>query len=44
MSWIVKTTIKLGVLALVPVFFGSGRFSIDAVLERRLLRADANAP
>jgi putative oxidoreductase len=31
----------LGVLALVPFFLGSGRFSLDAVLERRFLRAPA---
>jgi uncharacterized membrane protein YphA (DoxX/SURF4 family) len=28
--------LALGVLALVVAFFGAGRFSIDAVLERRL--------
>jgi len=32
------------VLALVPAFFGSGRFSVDALLERRLLRSSASAP
>jgi putative oxidoreductase len=39
-----ELNLALGVLALVPAFFGSGRFSIDAALERRLLRADAAAP
>jgi hypothetical protein len=34
----------LGVLALVPAFFGSGRFSLDALLERRLLRGSSPAP
>ena len=34
-----ELNLALGVLALVPAFFGSGRFSIDAVLEQRLLRA-----
>jgi putative oxidoreductase len=39
-----ELNMALGVLALVPAFFGSGRFSIDAVLERRLLRTAAPAP
>jgi putative oxidoreductase len=39
-----ELNLALGVLALVPAFFGSGRFSLDAVLERRLLPAGASAP
>jgi putative oxidoreductase len=39
-----ELNLALGVLALVPAFFGSGRFSIDAVLEQRLLRAGTAAP
>jgi putative oxidoreductase len=39
-----ELNMALGVLALVPAFFGSGRFSIDALLERRLLRGGAPAP
>ena len=38
-----ELNLALGVLALVPAFFGSGRFSVDAVLERRLLRAGTGA-
>ena len=38
-----ELNLALGVLALVPAFFGSGRFSIDAVLEQRLLRAGTGA-
>ncbi len=38
-----ELNLALGVLALVPAFFGSGRLSIDAVLERRLLHAGAGA-
>jgi len=36
--------LALGTLALVVAFFGAGRFSIDAVLERRLLARDAVPP
>jgi len=39
-----ELNMALGVLALVPAFFGSGRFSIDALLERRLLRSTSLAP
>jgi len=38
-----ELNMALGVLALVPAFFGSGRYSVDAVLERRLLSAGASA-
>jgi putative oxidoreductase len=38
-----ELNLALGVLALVPACFGSGRLSIDAVLERRLLHAGAGA-
>jgi len=38
-----ELNMALGVLALVPAFLGSGRFSVDAVLERRLLRPRASA-
>jgi uncharacterized membrane protein YphA (DoxX/SURF4 family) len=31
-----ELNMALGVLALVIAFFGAGRFSIDALLERRL--------
>jgi putative oxidoreductase len=36
-----ELNLALGVLALVPAFFGSGRFSIDALIERRFLSAEA---
>ena len=36
-----ELNLALGFLALVPAVFGAGRFSVDAELERRLLRADA---
>ena len=36
-----ELNLALGFLALVPAVFGAGRFSVDAVLERRLVRADA---
>jgi putative oxidoreductase len=36
-----ELNLALGFLALVPAVFGSGRFSVDAIVERRLLRADA---
>jgi putative oxidoreductase len=39
-----ELNLTLGVLALVPAFFGSGRFSVDALLERRLLPSSASAP
>jgi uncharacterized membrane protein YphA (DoxX/SURF4 family) len=35
--------LALGFLALVPAVFGAGRFSLDAILEQRLLRAEAVA-
>ena len=35
---------KYEVVALVPFFLGSGRFSLDAVLERRFLPSPASAP
>ena len=39
-----ELNLALGVLALWPAFFGSGRISIDALLERRLLRAGTSTP
>ena len=36
-----ELNLALGMLALVPAVFGSGRFSIDALLERRWLNAGA---
>jgi putative oxidoreductase len=39
-----ELNMALGVLALVPAFFGSGRFSLDALLERRLLRGAEPSP
>jgi len=39
-----ELNLALGVLALVPFFLGSGRFSLDAVLERRFLPSPASAP
>jgi putative oxidoreductase len=36
-----ELNLALGFLALVPAVFGAGRFSVDAELERRLVRADA---
>ena len=36
-----ELNLALGTLALMIAFFGAGRFSIDAVLERRLVRAPA---
>jgi putative oxidoreductase len=38
-----ELNLALGVLALVPAFFGSGRFSVDALLERRLVGEPARA-
>jgi putative oxidoreductase len=38
-----ELNLALGVLALVVAIFGAGRFSIDALLERRLLNADASS-
>jgi putative oxidoreductase len=38
-----ELNLALGVLALMIAFFGAGRFSIDAVLERRLLQRETNA-
>jgi putative oxidoreductase len=38
-----ELNLALGFLALVPAVFGAGRFSLDAVLEQRLLRAEAAA-
>ena len=34
-----ELNLALGVLALMIAFFGAGRFSVDALLERRLLRS-----
>jgi putative oxidoreductase len=34
-----ELNLALGTLALVIAFFGAGRFSVDALLERRILRA-----
>ena len=39
-----ELNLALGVLALVVAIFGAGRFSVDALLERRLLAAEARAP
>ena len=39
-----ELNLALGTLALVIAFFGAGRFSIDAVLERRLAAAEPAAP
>jgi putative oxidoreductase len=36
-----ELNLALGTLALVIAFFGAGRFSIDALLERRLLATEA---
>lgn len=38
-----ELNLALGFLALVPAVFGAGSFSVDALLERRLLRAEAAA-
>jgi len=38
-----ELNLALGFLALVPAVFGAGRFSVDAILEQRLLRAEAVA-
>ena len=38
-----ELNLALGFLALVPAVFGAGRFSIDAALERRLLKAETSA-
>ena len=38
-----ELNLALGFLALVPAVFGAGRFSVDAMLEQRLLRAEASA-
>ena len=38
-----ELNLALGVLALVVAFFGAGRFSIDALLERRFLTVDASS-
>ncbi len=35
-----ELNLALGTLALVVAFFGAGRFSVDALLERRLLHAE----
>jgi putative oxidoreductase len=39
-----ELNLALGTLALVIAFFGAGRFSIDALLERRLRAADTSPP
>jgi putative oxidoreductase len=38
-----ELNLALGFLALVPAVFGAGRFSVDAMLERRLLHAEVTA-
>lgn len=38
-----ELNLALGMLAFVPAVFGSGRYSIDALLERRFLIAEAPA-
>ncbi len=38
-----ELNLALGFLALVPAVFGAGRFSVDALLEQRLLRTEASA-
>ena len=38
-----ELNLALGFLALVPAVFGAGRFSVDAVLERRLLTSGGHA-
>jgi putative oxidoreductase len=37
-----ELNLALGFLALVPAVFGGGRFSVDAALERRLLKAETS--
>jgi putative oxidoreductase len=39
-----ELNLALGVLALVVAFFGAGRFSVDALIERRLLRGERPSP
>ena len=39
-----ELNLALGTLALVVAVFGAGRWSVDALLERRLLAADTSAP
>jgi putative oxidoreductase len=36
-----ELNLALGVLALVVAFFGAGRFSVDALIERRFLQVEA---
>jgi putative oxidoreductase len=38
-----ELNLALGTLALVVAIFGAGRFSVDALLERRLVSAEASA-
>jgi putative oxidoreductase len=38
-----ELNLALGTLALVIAFFGAGRFSVDALLERRLRAADTSS-
>jgi putative oxidoreductase len=38
-----ELNLALGFLALVPAVFGAGRFSVDAEIERRLLKTEAAA-
>lgn len=38
-----ELNLALGVLALVVAIFGAGRFSVDALLERRLLTVEASS-
>ena len=39
-----ELNLALGFLALAIAFFGAGRFSIDALLERRLVSIEASSP
>ena len=39
-----ELNLALGTLALVVAFFGAGRFSVDALLERRLLSGKSSPP
>ena len=40
----VEVNLAFGVLAFVVAMFGAGRFSVDALLERRFLQPEATAP
>ena len=39
-----ELNLAFGILALVIAIFGAGRFSVDALLERRLLAGEPRAP